>query len=182
MFYLVGPRKWRNSLKKLIPSLLAVLLLTGSVYAGLRYTLSVPYLTDNVLRRELRRGNVRTDIFIKDDNVVRWMKIAKNRDNETKYRVNAIKRLHEYRQERVKRVFVALLGDRSMAVREQCILGLGKLNFPSTVPILIESLRYCRGRARQATRKSLKMLTGNDFGNDIRAWRNWFKQHRRDYR
>ena len=158
------------------------MLLTGSLYAGLRYKLSTPYLSDKILRTELRQGHVHEDIFIKDDNVVRWITIAKNRDNNTKDRVNALKRLHEYRQLRIKRAFVSLMGDRSMAVREQAILGLGKLNFPSTVRILIDSLRYCRGRARQATRKSLKMLTGNDFGNDIRAWRLWYEQHRRDYR
>lgn len=169
-------------MRRLFSAILVLLLFAGTVFAGLRYRLSVPYLSDNVLRRELRRGNVRNDIFIKDDNVVRWMTIARNRDNKTKDRVNAIKRLHVYRQDRVKRTFVALMGDRSMTVREQVILGLGKLNFPSTVPILIDSLRYCRGRSRQAARKSLKMMTGNDFGNDIRAWRLWFNQHRRDYR
>ena len=150
--------------------------------AGVEYEMAVPYLSDDVLRRELRRGTVHRDVLIERDNVSRWIRRAWNRDLKTEQRVRAIERLHDYRQLRIKRCFVALLGDASMDVRESAAHGLGKLNFPSTIPILIDALRYCRGSGRKAVRESLKKLTGNDFGNDLKTWRLWYEKHRKEYR
>lgn len=174
----MGPK----SLLVLTFCVIGLLLPAGAVIGQIHYKLSRPELPDNMLRQARSWNHAPPDVLVRDDNVARWIRSARDRTIPTRRRVAAVKRLHKYRQHRVKRCFVSLMGDRSMAVREQVIVGLGKLAFPSTVRILIDALRYCRGRPRQAARASLRIITGNDFGNDLGAWRLWYRQHRRDYR
>ena len=71
--------------------------------------------------------------------------------------------------------------DQSALVRHQAILLLGESGDVEAVDILLESLesleaRSCRLRAFAALAK----LTKRRFGNDERAWVNWWHNHRHE--
>jgi len=127
-------------------------------------------------------GFVKPHTYMKGDSVARWMAIIRDYGKPSRERIRALQRLYDYPQRRVERAIVNRLGDHNMEVRRAAAIGLGKLGYLSSVRVLIDALRYCKGRCRQAVRASLLSLTKQDLGNDRGTWRRWYSEHRRDYR
>ena len=170
--------------RTLIPAvtLLLALLLPS---AGVAMTLSadsVGIMGDSVKRQCVEWGWIHSEHYLGPDMVSRLMERARDVTAPQGERVAALTRLSSYRQERVRRTMVSLLGDGSMPVREASIRGLGILAIPSTVRILIDALRWCRGDCRLALRASLRRITGRDLGDSSAVWWRWYAEHRTEFR
>ena len=133
-------------------------------------------------QQAIHSGWVRSEVYLDRDQVTRLIEQARDRTVPSHARVDALERLASYRQQRVRRAMVSLLGDPVSAVRVAAIEGLGVIADTTTIPILIDALRWCRGRPRRAIRDSLERMTGQDLGDDHRTWYRWLQANRHDFR
>lgn len=171
----------RRTLAPLATLLLALIL--PSALAAMTLSAETTGAMGDVVKRQcVEWGWIHSEHYLGPDMVSRLMERARDVTAPQNERVAALTRLGSYRQERVRRTMVSLLGDGSMAVREAAIRGLGILAVPSTVRILIDALRWCRGDCRTALRASLRRLTGRDLGDSSAVWWRWYAEHREEYR
>ncbi len=142
----------------------------------------VPEMSDHIKKTLVWANLAEHETIIKDDAITEWISIAANEKRSEDKRVYAIKRLSDYRQRRIEKGLIPLLLSSSMNVRYESAKVLGKMKFPSSAQVLINSLRFSYGRTRHQIRRSLKEITGQDFGNDYYLWMQWFNRNRREYR
>jgi hypothetical protein len=146
------------------------------------YDLVLPYLSDKTVKTAVKHHLVDSSVLIKPDNITDWIAIASDLHKIEAVRVYAIKRLWDYRQKRIERCLIPLLKDSSMKVRQESARNLGKMKFPSSAKPLIDGLRFSYGNTSMEMQKSLKSITGQEFGTSYNVWMKWYDRNYREYR
>jgi hypothetical protein len=80
-----------------------------------------------------------------------------------------------HRTVKAARAVTARLADPDMAVRERAAWGLGEMGYKGAIRPLIDALSYNRSPIKQAIARSLKKLTGQDFGPHYGRWWSWYE-------
>lgn len=76
---------------------------------------------------------------------------------------------------------LALLDHADPGVCEQAALALQHMKIPASIEPMIGLLSRSRGHARQRIANALEILTSQQFGKDVAAWRRWFAAEGADY-
>ena len=161
---------------------LGVFYLSLPASAGPRYKHMLPELSDSALKQVVGHDMAYSSELIEPDKITAWLATATNLQNPESTRIYAIRRLFDYRQKRIERGLIPLLRDSSMRVRAEAARVLGKMKFPSSARVLIDALRFSYGRTSEEIQKSLKNITGQEFGTQYYTWMKWYKRNRREYR
>ncbi len=90
----------------------------------------------------------------------------------------AAKRLGELGDPVAGEALVESLGDRDKLVRRHAAWALGKLGDPRAVLALIFKIRDVDFDVRWFAQWALRQITGQDFGNDQQAWRQWWLEQK----
>jgi hypothetical protein len=93
----------------------------------------------------------------------------------------ALGEIGPYAVEAVPALIVAL-GDDRIGVRRAAALALGEIGpgASEAVPALIQALGDESSLMRQAAAKALRAITGQDFGEDVERWQQWWEAHQSD--
>jgi len=76
---------------------------------------------------------------------------------------------------------VSLLGDEFADNRDAAIIALGRLKEPGAVKPMLPLLKDKYPRIRTHAAEALHQITGENFGENYRAWKRWWKAHQADY-
>jgi hypothetical protein len=92
------------------------------------------------------------------------------------FRLEALKALAETRDSSFAEVLSSALRDSVTYIREQAAWLLGGIRDSVSIGLLITALQDKDEDVRKQARKSLKKITGLDFGEDIVDWKEWLKK------
>jgi HEAT repeat protein len=99
---------------------------------------------------------------------------------EQKVRMATVLDLKEYKTIKAARAITSRLGDANYEVRETAAWALGEMGYRGSIRPLIDALSYTHGPARLTVARSLRKLTGKDYGTSYRRWWAWYDAVRRD--
>jgi hypothetical protein len=78
------------------------------------------------------------------------------------------------------------IGEHAVAAAKAKVQALGNIRHPSAVDALIETFTLAKeelvGHFRKDVIQSLMKLTGQEFGFDRDAWKDWWKKNRASFR
>ena len=90
----------------------------------------------------------------------------------------ALQRIHD--RKAISPLISAAVNDQEPDVRMAAVQALGQYDEPAVFDALVGALNDSHFAVRHGALESLKLLTGQDYGDDIRPWITWGKVNRRD--
>ena len=75
-----------------------------------------------------------------------------------------------------------LLNDEDYGVRFQAVDAILAARHESSIDPLLDRLEREQGVMRPVILRDLKLLTAEDFGNSTKMWRNWWRDHKADFK
>ena len=86
--------------------------------------------------------------------------------------------LGELRDTRAIEALIAALKDEKGLVRSSATEALGEIKDPRAIEPLIAALRDEGWLVRQSATKALAKITGQDFGQDVIKWQEWWEKNK----
>ncbi|MFN0206181.1 MAG: HEAT repeat domain-containing protein [Planctomycetota bacterium] len=102
------------------------------------------------------------------------------KDAESNVRVAAIDGIAAIGQEASAPALIAALTDKNWRVRASAIAGLGRVRSKDALAPLVGIVESDEGRLVEDASKTLKLLTGRDFGKDYNSWKRWYDAYGKD--
>jgi HEAT repeat protein len=106
--------------------------------------------------------------------------IALAKDPETNVKVAALDAMGALAQEVCGPALIASLADRNWRVRASAIAGLGRVRTKDALGPLVAIIESDEGRLVEDANRTLKALTGRDFGHDYNSWKRWYDAYGKD--
>ncbi len=102
----------------------------------------------------------------------------KDEDEDTKWEAAAA--LGRMKDSRSVEALITALKDRSKDIRAVTAAALGEIKDTQAVEPLIRALRDKDESVRRNAAAALKKITGEDFGEDHKEWKKWWKKNKTD--
>lgn len=104
------------------------------------------------------------------------------RDDEPKVRIHAINIAMNLRSRSTVVPIMELLEDRYELIQANAARALGELGDPSVCGALISKVKHPKEIVRFSALESLQKLSGEDFGDDVADWTEWWQEYRANLR
>jgi len=106
--------------------------------------------------------------------------ILGNKEEDENSRWKAAAALGRIKDPRSVEPLITALGDKSRAIRGVAAAALGEIKDNRALEPLINTLRDKDKSIRRNTSVALKKITGEDFGEDYKRWKKWWKKKETD--
>ncbi len=106
--------------------------------------------------------------------------VLANKDEDEDTRWEAAAALGRMKDSRSVKVFITALKDKSKDIRAVAAAALGEIKDTQAVEPLIRALRDKDESVRRNAAAALKKITGEEFGEDHKKWKKWWKENKTD--
>lgn len=116
---------------------------------------------------------------IRNDRAAKGLVIAL-KDENSNVKANAAGALGKIGAVNAINPLITVLEDEDEIVQEYAVVALGKIGDYRAVDPLVSLVEHQNWRVRNSAQWALKMITGQDFGNNLAIWKKWWKQKKGD--
>jgi len=99
-------------------------------------------------------------------------------DKDPRVRTSILLALGKMRAEEALEQIMKALGDKDWTVRSAAVEALGRLRDPRSFEALLARMQKEDGRLAEDCAEALKRITGQDFGQSVRAWEAWWAENK----
>ncbi len=100
------------------------------------------------------------------------------KDKQWEYRSQAAWTLGKMGNRRAVEPLIAALKDENWEVRENVVWALGDIKDTRAIEPLINTLSDKNSEVRKDAARSLREITGQNFGGNLTKWQKWWKENK----